>query len=112
MYFNGEHICKSPQPFDATTFDLKTAPPKQSFDGEFQLIIQADDADDRIKGHIQTTYKIIKQTEVRIAVLIEKNRQRAVEPLEMVPTFDQQVNHAFCLIIVEDHHIYFIAENV
>ena len=37
MYFDGEHFCKGPDPFDATTFDLIADPLKSSFSGIFKI---------------------------------------------------------------------------
>ena len=80
MFFTGKHVCKSPVPFDATTFDLRTLVPRQTFSGTLSISIRAEQTKQRSGDNGATVkYQDIKQTRVRITVVIDQSLQPNVK---------------------------------
>ena len=70
MFFTGEHVCKSPIPFDATTFDLRTAKIIPTFRGELSITITPQEAGSQANQSDIEIAVIIKQSDSETQVLL------------------------------------------
>ena len=100
MFFKGRHACKSPVPFDATTFDLRSNEISQMFNGVFEITIKAVVVDERENAGAKTEYRDTKKSRVRITVVIDPSKPSIVLPLEFPSTFVEQVNFILVLFYI------------
>ena len=80
MYFTGEHVCKSPIPFDATTFDLRIEKLMPAFRGELSITITPEEAGSQAN-----------RSGIEIAVIIDQSGPHALDQAGVKPTPEIQV---------------------
>ena len=56
MFFNGKHLCKSPHPFDATTFDLRHPSVRDIFKAVFEMTTLGEVVKEKSDVDTVTTY--------------------------------------------------------
>ena len=92
MFFNGKHLCKTPHPFDATTFDLKHPSVRDNFKAVFEMTILAEVVKEKSEVYIVTTYSDVRKAHVNISVTINKNKAPVIRPVMLPATFEKQVH--------------------
>ena len=91
MFFNGQHVCQSPTPFDATTFDLSTPAIRDVFKAAFEMTVRAGVENERSQDQVSTIYRDVKEIQVNISVTIDPNKPPTVRPTVFPAVFQKQV---------------------
>ena len=97
MYFDGQHTCKSPQPFDATTFDLRSSISKQTFSGVLKLTVSSKQVSGSAEAPVK--YRKIEETCVTIAVEIDNNQLPIIKPIVSLPASETQVYQSMGVLV-------------